>query len=620
MKKILTVALTGLASLATLAGCTKADSSTDEPSQTDVKHTHEYVYENNGESGHKKTCKSCDDVIIYEEHIYDDENDLTCNDCGYEREYVQTLAADLKDNLSQDGYVEGKIDDFKQYENTDAYVKVSNADELIDALLAAKTNYKNVWDEYTGTFTQVPADGYTLDNFEGTVHVIEITNDINLGYYTLSDEVKKSGLVTDFANKKNILQTYTMSEMFLENGMSQINISNTSDLLIYSKNGAKLTHGGFKVTSCDDLVFRNISFDEMWQWEDSSNVNASKVGDYDAFGWAYFKIAFCGAIWVDHCTFGKSYDGQIDYSNVDYTSKQTYSRAPYGADGSNGLHISWCDFAGGSDDKDGYIYKMMEKIEDDYQNNGGKNYLYYKTLRDAGVSFEDILDGFALPQKKGFLCGDDCEETKEDYKYNLKLQVSFANTRFTNLDDRLPKVRGGNAYMYNCVVDSSRYYEAHTKLKGLKNEQGEDLATIVKSVNSSWKCALTSQGMVVGNRASVRAENVIYRGISELIKHNDTKASAGYVDGGFEIINSSYQKGKNDSIYVGNSADENTAFISSNQELLNKDNFLWHTVGGKKPFTPSVFGLDVLESILDNSLYGCGAGNKLGDSLLETIY
>ena len=95
---------------------------------------------------------------------------------------------------------------------------------------------------------------------------------------------------------------------------------NTSDLLVYSKSGAKLTHCGFKLTSDNNVVFRNLEFDEIWQWEDSPLTTASAVGDYDWHGWAYFKIAFCGYVWIDHCTFGKSYDGQIDYSNPDYSA------------------------------------------------------------------------------------------------------------------------------------------------------------------------------------------------------------------------------------------------------------------------------------------------------------
>ena len=57
----------------------------------------------------------------------------------------------LQANLSADGYVKGKISDFSVYEGTDAYRKVTTADELLQAIVDAKYHYKNVWDENTNT-------------------------------------------------------------------------------------------------------------------------------------------------------------------------------------------------------------------------------------------------------------------------------------------------------------------------------------------------------------------------------------------------------------------------------------------------------------------------------------
>ena len=291
---------------------------------------------------------------------------------GDEEFSVSDLPQDIKTNLSAGGYVKDKIDGFSQYENTSAYRKVKTVDELVAAIKDAQCHYNNIWDEESRTYTQVPAAGYTQENFAGKVRVIEIENDLNLGYYTLSESVKASGLVDDFCSRtQSSITSYTMSADFLQNGASQIKIENVSNLLVYSKNGAKLTHGGFKLTSDNNVVFRNLQFDELWQWEDTSNRSVAKVGDYDAFGWAYFKISFCGYIWIDHCSFGKSYDGQIDYSNPVYNANAlTALRAPYGADGNNGLHISYCSFGAGSAEEDGYIYKMMSAIEKDYKSGG----------------------------------------------------------------------------------------------------------------------------------------------------------------------------------------------------------------------------------------------------------
>lgn len=515
--------------------------------------------------------------------------------------------------LSADGYATDKIGDFSIYENTPAYRKVKTAEELAKAILDAKCHYKNVWDDETGTYSQVPADGYTEENFLGSVHVIEIENDLNLGYYKLSEEVKRSGVVNDFAKDMQRYNAYlSNSSMALENGISQFKVENTSDLLIYSKNGATLTHCGFKLTSDNNVVFRNLQFDEMWQWEDALVNGTNKIGDYDWYGWAYFKISFCGYIWIDHCTFGKSFDGQIDYSNPDYTANAGVAfRAPYGADGGNGLNISWCDFRGGSDDPEGYLYKMMTEIEENY-GNGGTDYLYYNALRNAGASFEDILYGLAIPQKKGFLCGDS-GNNKEDYEYNLKLQVSFSHCRFKNIEDRLPKLRGGNACMYNCVIDNTQYMTYRNKLKSY------NAAGAVAAVNSSWKCALVSQGIVCGNGGSFYGENCIYRAVDTLLKNNDSNASP-KVDGGYKLVNCSYLRGSSGTPYIGSSSDAGNLFINSSANILNENNFRWHTQDGTQPFTVPAVELGKLEEHLSNAKYGSGAKTEFKISLLKSKY
>ena len=623
MKKLLACAAACIMGLLLFAGCTQTPGG--DPDNTGDAHTHSYVYTDADENNHNVTCSGSDDVNETEAHVYDGETDLNCDKCGHARDWYAALSDETKANLSANGYVKDKISDFSQYEGTEAYRKVSTVEELVAAIKDAQYHYKNVWDDATNTYTQVPADGYTEENFKGTVHVIEITNDLNLGYYQLSKEAKKdASIVSDFCRtSQNSIKAFTMSEMFTENGMSQISLSNISDLMIYSKNGAKLTHGGFKLTSCDNVVFRNLEFDGLWQWEDSASLTTNAVGDYDAFGWAYFKIAFCGYIWLDHCTFGKSYDGQIDVSNVNYTANSGVAfRAPYGADGGNGLHLSWCDFAAGSDDKDGYIYKMMSAIEEDYQKSLSDethacSYQYYKALRDKGATFEDILYGLATPQKKGFLLGDQAHyiDKADDYIYNLGIQVSFANCKFMNFEDRIPKIRGGNAYMYNCVADCSQYYKYRTRLIALGAE------STVKAVNETWMCAIPSHAIGAGNQAGVMAENCIFRGIEDLVYNTDVNTNEGFfVQGGYRLVNCSYQLGENDEIYTGSTADKDNKFPTDDSGTICPGFFRWHTPDGEAPFTTNVYALDSLEDVLANSNFGAGAGHNLGDRLLSVEY
>lgn len=594
MKKFLAILLSLVSAAALLGGCKKDDNSTVTPPPQDTETT------TPGETPPETENPS--------------EPETPPEEVKPPQTVISPLSKEIKDNLSAGGFVKGKISDFSEYEGTSAYRKVKTADEFIAAIADAKYHYDNVWNNEDGTYTQVPKEGYTQDNFKGTVKVIEIENDLNLGYKVLSSAAKATGLATDFASKANNLVNYLpMSDMFTENGISQIKIENTSNLLIYSKNGAKLTHCGFKLTSDTNVVFRNLQFDEMWQWEDGLTKSAGKIGDYDWFGWAYFKISFCGYIWIDHCSFGKSYDGQIDYSNPDYTANAGVAfRAPYGADGGNGLHISFCNFNAGSDDENGYLYKMMKKIEDEYQA-GGENYLYYNALRKAGASFEDILYGVAIPQKKGFLCGDS-GNNKEDYDYNLKLNISFADCLFKNIEDRLPKLRGGNAFMYNCVVDASQYFGYRKKLKNI------NAAGAVSAVNSGWKCALVSQGILCGNGGSVKAENCIFKGIESLLKNNDTQSGEKDVNGGYMLVNCSYKKDATNMEYIGSSSDTGNRFENSTPTKLKTEYFSWHNQTNTQPFEISKIALSDIETLISNADYGAGTNDKFNELFLKITY
>ncbi len=493
--------------------------------------------------------------------------------------------------LNNKGYVEGKIPDFSVYENTSSYVKVDNAQDFLNALEKAKYTYKSSYNSETNSLEQV------LEQ-EGTIHVIEITKDIDMGYYTLTNQGVTSPLLVDFASKvAQISPYYNMSSMFNNYGISQIKVENTSNLLIYSRNGNKLTHCGFKLTSDTNVCFRNLSFDEIWQWEDTSNSSNSKTGDYDAFGWAYFKISFCEYIYIDHCTFGKSYDGQIDVSNPFYMNTQTAFRAPYGAKGENGVHISFCKFNAGSDDKNGYIYKMMEEIEEDYLHGEKKN-LLYKTLRDKGATFEEILYGVSLPQKKGFLFGDNSEE---EYTYNKNIRVSFFGCVFKNLEDRIPKLRGGNCYMASCLVDSLEYLTYRKKLIS-KNCK----------FSSPFKCALVSQGILVGNGGSFYMENSSYKGVDSFLKNNDSAPGGNDNGGGYKIVNSIYQKDSSSAPIKGNSEDNIFKVTSGN---LTIDKFAW--INNTKPFEPKLIEVEKLEEKLLSSNLKAGTNNYLSSFYLK---
>ena len=596
-------------------------------------------------------------------------------------EYYNTASATQKEGFKANGYVQDKMPDFSEYLNTDAYATVSTADQFINALENARNDYTSEPDEILGeigkkirdnvrknssnwtaaitkglylknpdgTYTKIPSDVpydpndtvYTADltyyedadgdvevsikqtmNKAQTIHVIEITNDIDLGYYNLSSTAKASSIVESYCSKYDTqiedgTAPFSVTSMLKENGISLINISRSNNLLIYSKNGAKITHAGFKVQSCDRVAFRNLEMDEIWQWEDSpSSTPSFTVGDMDVFGWAYFKITNSGYIWIDHCTFGKSYDGQIDVSNPYFYSAANASKAPYGKAGtytesnSGGVHISNCKFTSGSDDKDGYLYKMMQEIEADYQKSlkdatYSCKYLYYKILRDKyKLTFDEILYGIAIPQKKAFLLGDSGEsKKKESYHFNTHLKVSFANNIMIDIEDRIPNVRGGIAYLYNCLVDNSRYYLYRSILlsKGAGNIAA-DFPRPNKPNNPYYKLALVSQGIVGGYGAAIVAENCKFMGISTLVKNNNKDMETISLDqlhATYKLINCIWYNDVESSdatriINTDNNPDQIKSTVGESTGKITTTNFSWHNDANKKPFEPALYDVDKL--------------------------
>ncbi len=652
-------------------------------------------------SNYASVIRANSDRDIFVEYEFIDRNSVANVTPGesslYGMDYLNFGTAEQQANFYQAGYVTGKIGDFKQYENTSAYVQVSTAEQLIQALENAQNTYTSQYELHLndtlttqqtnelasllttrnqlitdGTTTLTPTTGdYTeaqliadlneLNNNRNnnnstwkkenpfrmqleayvnhylrttinqaltkaqTVHVIEITNDIDLGYYKLSAAAKASSIVSSFSSKydtviANGTAGFYVSSMLKEYGVSQINISRSTNLLIYSKNGAKLTHGGFKVTSCDRVVFRNLEMDELWQWEDSASTTPNfTVGDMDVFGWAYFKISFCGYIWIDHCTFGKAYDGIIDVSNPYFYSYGTASSAPYGKpaeydeEDSSGVHISNCKFQSGSDSEDGYLYKMMAEIEEDYQKSlTDTDYavkcLYYKKLRDVyKLTFEEILYGIAIPHKKAFLLGDSSESKKAaTYHYNQHLKVSLANNIIIDIEDRIPNVRGGIAYLYNTVVDNSRYYKYRQILisKGAKN---------ISAINSKYKLALVSQGILGGYGASIYAENCIFIGIESLVKNNNKEyddITTSQMAAGFNLVNCVWYNDAESTDYtrIINTIDNPNQITTSGDYPITVANFSWHNDDGHAPFGTILYDLNNLtQALMENQNVGVNA-------------
>ncbi len=343
---------------------------------------------------------------------------------------------------------------------------------------------------------------YNIQKGKSNVRVIEITEDLNLGIY----EIEKAHPNYTFQVIKDQGNQAATSQTLKETGVSKVNFDLIQNLTIYSKNGAKIKHGCFNFSSVNNIIIRNLEFDELWEWDEgeiaSDGTVESEPGNYDRNDWDYmtFKIKTgevngSSNVWVDHCTFNKAYDGILDVKN-----------------GSNNIIVSWCRIQGDDMSEGSWVRTQIEELEKVYQNdlkNGTVTYpLYYHLRKNDGYSTEDIIRVEA-PQKKAHLIGASNSEANMD-----KLSITIANCYYKEIQDRIPRLRGGNAHIFNTVIDSSEVYRT--------SKEVNPGTTMAKS-----HFGITNQALLSTCGGALLAENLYITDVGTPMRFEQDKGYAG---------------------------------------------------------------------------------------------
>ena len=299
-------------------------------------------------------------------------------------------------------------------EDSEYYKKVTNELEFIQALDAIKGD------------TEHP-------------HVIEITKDLDLGNLYLNETYGMNVQAND-SDYRDVIRAFganpIMHPTLIKTGVSYIKLHNFHNLTIFSKNGAMIKHAGIKIEGgTTNLIFRNLVFDELWEWDEEGN------GRYKRNDWDYMTIEDNSeGIWIDHCTFYKAYDGIIDLKNKgDYNGYQRVT-------------ISWCEILPGSKD-DVFFNEQMDWLKE----HAGET-TYYKSLLEEKMkepnvnktmTDKDIWYATHGHDKTHLLgAGDDAPQDKA-------IRMTIANSYYKDARSRLPRLRFGKAHEYNCVLDAT---------------------------------------------------------------------------------------------------------------------------------------------------------------------
>lgn len=322
--------------------------------------------------------------------------------------------------------------------------------------------------------------------------VVEIMNDLNLGWNEIPDAAKAAPFSTH-----NAALTHPVLK---EAGVSKINIDSFDGLTIFSSSGATIKHAAFTFKRSNNIIIRNLEFDELWEWDEASK------GDYDKNDWDYITVENSSNIWIDHTTFHKAYDGLIDIKK-----------------GSNGVTISWSSFVGDDQSSNSWVTQQINALE------ANKTaYPMYAYLRSSsvGMSKEQII-AVAASQKKGHLIG--ANEFATD---NPDLEVTLHHNYYKDIQDRMPRLRGGNVHAYNIVMDNA---EAWT----IKNSITSDMAKAISA--KGYHFGITSNGAISTENGSVLLEKSVIRGVQYPIRNNQVSATQSKYTGKITAIDTIYE-------------------------------------------------------------------------------
>ena len=375
-------------------------------------------------------------------------------------------------------------------EESKNYYKAGSAKEFLDAIKSVKAS--------------------------GRASVIELTADIALGDKEVEGYSEYKSFITAHKN-------YPITHPdLISSGVSMLKLAGMSNLTIYSKNGAKITHTCIDITGSDNIIIRNIKFDELWEWDDETS------GGYDRNDWDYMTIEKGSSnIWIDHCTFYKAYDGVIDIK-----TPSAYSN----------ITISWCEFLPASDGGT-FFDNMMNAMK---ANPDG--YAYYKHLLESGMTHEQICN-YAYGQKKTHLLGQSDEDAS-----SKNITVTFANNYYKDSMDRMPRLRFGTAHVYNCIMDA----------QNLRNYRLD----IEKTAGSEYAQKIVSNGASSNCGAHMLLENCYMSGMTNALISGNGSSAAGYIN----AFNSIYMlDGKQAELKVALNTDKagEVALVQDREEFKN---------------------------------------------------
>ncbi len=250
-----------------------------------------------------------------------------------------------------------------------------------------------------------------------------------------------------------------------------------SNTTIYSLGeGKTIRRGTISIHGRSNIIIRNLKFRDLWEFD--------PTGEYDKNGWDYLVVTeqnntFSHHIWIDHCDFGKVYDGQLDVVH-----------------GSDFVTISWCKFAGdekGPQKKVTLIGHGPNNAEEDAGRlNVTLHHNWYENIEDRAPrarfgnihTFNNYINGATF----GSLAVCNAAMLIEANHYN---DVAIATT-FSHAKDTIENKKGGTIAIADSLNTNPRAFEAKSDVEkfefenNFKGSVAREAMTFNKTLNINW--------------------------------------------------------------------------------------------------------------------------------------
>lgn len=412
-----------------------------------------------------------------------------------------------------------------------------------------------------------PGD-FRLALTSGTVKVIEIMNDLNLGWNEIG--------TTNQTGRFRSSTAPSLHPVLLASGVTTVDIQDKNGLTIFSAHGATIRHAEFNLKRAHNVIIRNLKFDELWEWDEATK------GDYDAKDWDFITIGDggnCTNVWIDHCTFTKAYDGTVDLK-----------------DGINHVTISWCRFIADDGAPGGFVWQQFNYLE----TNNAISKPMYSFLRSNGFSMNDII-AIARSQKKGHLAG----PTEFDPD-NANIRLTLHNNYYLDHQDRLPRLRAGNAHVFNVYLNN-------TAARAAKLLRDAKVAAIPGGLGT-YKFDVTLNGAISTEGGAVLVEKCHLIDLTSPLRNNQVSPTNAAYTGKIRAADTIHTLGS--STFRGDTESPGSTLVPVPAPIIP---FSWNGFSSL-PYTYPLRDPSELAALLTNGNTGAGTVTWAKTNWLKTVY